>query len=124
MYQDILRYICIHTCLHPSIPISFSSTPCEALGPEPSPGPTACIKRCSSLLGLHSCGEKMKCRGTQNATGSVSEGGKLSGDELSRMEQDKEERWGAPPDRWTGDPAVLAVRGRVRGWGKEASLRG
>ena len=32
----------------------------------------------------------MKCRGTKNATGSVSEGGKLSGDELSRMEQDKE----------------------------------
>lgn len=32
----------------------------------------------------------MKCGGTKNATGSVSEGGKLSGDELSRMEQDKE----------------------------------
>ena len=58
----------------------------------------------------------MKCGGTKNATGSVSEGGKLSGDELSRMEQDKEVG-GAPPDRWTGGRAVLAVRGRVQGWG-------
>ena len=65
----------------------------------------------------------MKCGGTKNATGSVSEGGKLSGDELSRMEQDKEVGGGAPPDRWTGGRAVLAVRGRVQGWGTEASLR-
>ena len=48
----------------------------------------------------------MKCGGTKNATGSVSEGGKLSGDELSRMEQDKEVGGGAPPDRWTGGRAV------------------
>lgn len=45
----------------------------------------------------------MKCRGTKNATGSVSEGGKLSGDELSRMEQDKEVGGGTArqTDRWS-----------------------